>query len=195
MNNKKEAYSIKIIIILLILFSCFMGCNSQNNSSKTKQEISKEDKQLLSWSEGNGWMYDSKIDEMTSKNIKVSTIRSINAVDFGFPYNKKDNRGNLTIRKHPRYGTDIIFTIDKGQILCRFNGCSIPVRFNDEKPEIFSAHGSQDHSSNIIFISSSKKFIEKIEKAKTVKISVPFFKEGNHIFEFNTENYDKEYIK
>ena len=73
-------------------------------------------------------------------------------MEFGFPYGGKQH-GQLTLRRHPRFGRNVIFNIERGQLMCpSYDGCTVLVRFDDAPPASFSAMPPSDHSNETIFL-------------------------------------------
>ncbi|MBP7765097.1 MAG: zinc ribbon domain-containing protein [Syntrophaceae bacterium] len=137
------------------------------------------------------WQYHQWADEMGKGTFSVAWVKSLNTVNFGFPYSGTQH-GDLTLRVHPRHGKDVIFKIEKGQILCHsYDNCTVLVRFDDEKAERFTASGAADHSTETIFIQNYSRFMEKMLKAKKVRISVNIYQEGSPVFEFDVSNFDR----
>lgn len=69
------------------------------------------------------------------------------------------------------------------------------VRFDDEKPTQYSATPPADNSSETIFISNYGKFVEKICKAKLVRISPTVYQEGLPVFEFDVHGFEQNKFK
>jgi len=112
-------------------------------------------------------------------------------VNFDFPYSGTQH-ATLTLRTHPRHGKDIIFSIEKGQILCRsYEDCTVLVRFDDEPPSNYSAVGAADNSTETIFIRNYSKFVEKLLKAKRVRIAANIYQQGAPAFEFDVSGFDQ----
>ena len=104
------------------------------------------------------WSYQESVDKMTGKTASYATVRSDNSLSLSSPYSGR-NHGAITVRKHPKYGVDVYVYVEKGQILCRsYDGCSVVIRFDDAKPQRFSAVEPADHSSDTVFISNESKF-------------------------------------
>lgn len=104
--------------------------------------------------------------------------------------------GTLLLRNDPKYGKDVIFRIEKGQILCNsYEGCNVLIRFDDEKPVTYSANPPTDNSSEVIFISNYTKFLNNLRNAKVLRISPTIYKEGSPVFEFNVSGFDIEKYK
>ena len=132
------------------------------------------------------WRYDEYPDKMTGKTQSTARIESDNSLSLGFPYQGL-NKGEIMVRRHPQYGLDVIVSIDKGQILCRsYDGCSIGIRFDDGKPQRFSAMPPADHSSEVVFLSNRTKFISSARKAKKILIQLPIYQNGEPVLEFST---------
>lgn len=141
------------------------------------------------------WVYGNGEDKMTGKKTFHAIVESTNTVSFSSPY-EGEQHATLTIRDNPKYGKDIIFRIEKGQILCHsYNDCNVLVRFDEESPSTYSANPPSDNSSETIFISNYKRFADKINKAKLVRISPTIYQEGNPIFEFNISGFDQDKFK
>ncbi len=94
---------------------------------------------------GSHWNYVAREDKMTGGTTYTASVSSSNTVNFGFPYGGEQN-AHLTLRSDPKYGEDIIFSIEKGQILCRsYEDCSVLIRFDNEKPRTFGGVGPADN--------------------------------------------------
>lgn len=138
------------------------------------------------------WEYRNGEDKMTGKKTFFANITSTNTVSFSSPY-EGEQYASLTIRDDPKYGKDIIFRIEKGQILCHsYNECTVLVRFDEESPSKYFANPPADNSSETIFISNYGRFAAKLTKAKLVRISPTIYQEGNPIFEFNISGFDQD---
>lgn len=139
---------------------------------------------------GSQWEYSQNEDDMGNGKSYLARIKSLNTVNFSFPY-KGEQYGSLLIRNHPRYGKDILFSIEKGQILCSsYNGCNVLIRFDDEKAQRYSANGTADNSTETVFISNYSKFIGKLQKAKRLRLSVDVYQQGSPVFEFDVSGFD-----
>jgi hypothetical protein len=141
------------------------------------------------------WVYETKIDPMTSKEGFYAIIESENSISLGFPY-EGDQKGTLKLRNHPSYGRDIILSVERGQILCNtYSGCKITVRFDDKKSESWKSLSPSDDSHTSIFIADYEGFLKKMRKSKNIKIQMTFFKEGDQIFEFQVGGFDNQRYK
>lgn len=141
------------------------------------------------------WRYHHVEDKMGTRASHQAEVSSTNMVNFNFPYSGAQY-GTLTLRTHPRYGKDVIFRIEKGQILCHsYEDCTVLVRFDDEKPTTYAAVGPEDNSTEMIFLRNYSRFAAKLLKAKRVRISVNIYQEGAPVFEFDVSGFNtSEYI-
>lgn len=130
------------------------------------------------------WQYSNHDDKMSSKQINFATIKSKNELAFGSPYSGQQ-RARLQLRKHPRFGNDVILRIEKGQFICRVRGCNIKIRFDDGKTLTFEASGPNDHDSTTLFIRNYNRFTANLKKSNLLFIEAEFYREGVRIIEFD----------
>ena len=139
---------------------------------------------------GQQWNYSVSEQKMTGGSRMTASVESTNTVDFDFPYSGPQN-GRLTLRTDPQYGKDVMFTIEKGQILCpSYEGCSVQIRFDDEKPGNYAAAGAADHSSNVVFLHDYNRFLNKLRAAKRLRLAVSIYQQGMPVFEFDLSGFD-----
>lgn len=139
---------------------------------------------------GHQWVYDSREDKMTGGTTRHAYVLSTNSVNFGSPY-AGQQYGRLVLRTDPKYGRDVMFSIERGQLLCHsYEACNVLVRFDDGKPERFSGVGPEDNSSEIVFIRNYEKFLGRLRKSKIVRISLNVYQEGAPVFEFDVSGFD-----
>ena len=132
------------------------------------------------------WDYSSDTDPMTSQTRAFAIVRSTNSLSLDFPYRGR-NYARFTIRAKGKGTPDVIFTIDKGQLLCRSweYSCTINVRFDDRPAIKFSGIGPSDHSSDTAFLNNPQRFISEARKAKTIRVSVDVYQAGTQVLEFS----------
>ncbi|MDD5030572.1 MAG: hypothetical protein PHH58_13915 [Rhodoferax sp.] len=141
---------------------------------------------------GDQWIYQAREDKMTGKTVFAATVLSSNTVRFNSPYDGEQN-GHLTLRTDPKYGKNVIFSIENGQLLClSYEDCQVLIRFDDGNPENFSGIGPADNSSETVFIRNYERFIGKLRKAKIVRISTNVYQEGAPVFEFDVSGFSQE---
>lgn len=136
------------------------------------------------------WSYRTDEDKMTGKATKFASVLSDNRLTLQFPYEDSANYGLLTIRQRAGEPADVLFSISKGQILCPGygDGCTVTVRFDNDKPMQFSAIGPSDHSSTVLFIINSSRFISGAKKANRILIKFTVYNAGGQILEFKPVN-------
>jgi hypothetical protein len=141
---------------------------------------------------GSQWTYSHDADEMTGKASHIASVRSNNTVEFEFPYSGVQH-GRLSIRRHPRWGNDVFFAIEKGQLLCTsYEGCTVLVRFDEGEPLSFSAAPAADHSTETVFIQNYDRFVTKMRAAKEVRISPKVYQQGDVVFTFDVSGFDQK---
>lgn len=141
-------------------------------------------------SEESAWSYDSREDKMNGRKVTFAKVTSSNTVNFGFPYQGAQH-GHLTLRAGN--DRDVIFSIERGQLMCNsYDGCTVKVRFDDGKPESFSAIGPADNSSETVFLHNYKGFMAKMRKAKVVRLSMNIYDQGSPVFEFDVRGFNED---
>ncbi|MEI2623497.1 MAG: hypothetical protein V9G23_06065 [Giesbergeria sp.] len=133
------------------------------------------------------WSYQVSEDKMTSAATKTASLISDNTLNLAFPYKDSDNYGFLTIRQTTGKPVDVLVSIVKGQILCPGygDGCTVTVRFDNDKPIRFGAIGPSDHSSTAFFIHNTSRFLSGARKAKRILIQFTMYNAGEQTLEFN----------
>src|SRR3546814_17051972 len=71
------------------------------------------------------------MDEMRGTVTKTARLTSSNEVNLQFPYGTVS--GYIEVRKRPTDGLNVMFLVDKGQILCRsYSDGHVSVKFDDQ---------------------------------------------------------------
>lgn len=130
------------------------------------------------------WRYDQQSEQMGRGTVRHAYVRSLNEFQFDFPY-REPQRATLTLRQHPKYGRDVILTIEKGQFLCGIDDCTVAIKFDDGQARNYAAVEPADHSSTALFIRGHDRFVAAAKKAKRAYIEAQFFQEGTRVFEFD----------
>lgn len=146
---------------------------------------------LAAWSTATfAWVYLDDKDPMGG-SVRSAVVMSNNAINFGPPYSGSQ-KGRLDLRIHPRHGRDVMLSVQRGQFLCRMDGCTVMIRFDDKQPIAFRAVEPADHSSDAIFIRDYPRFLRETRSAKLVRIEATFFQQGSRVFEFDVAglNFD-----
>lgn len=140
------------------------------------------------------WSYTESEDPMSSRKAKQATTSSTNEVEFGSPYAGRQ-RARLTLRRHPRHGTDVILQIERGQFQCGVSSCRVSVRFDEGNPITFSAAGPSDNSTETLFIRGFDRFLTAMRRAKVVRIQPPIYQQGGTVFEFDVSGFQPDEFK
>jgi hypothetical protein len=144
---------------------------------------------------GSQWSYSHSADAMSKGIAYHAVVLSTNTVNFKFPYSGAQH-ARLRLRIDPRHGKDVIFSIEKGQLLCRsYEDCTVLIRFDDEQATNYSGVGAADNSTETIFIRNYDRFIGKMLKAKRVRIATNIHQEGAPVFEFDVSGFDPSKYK
>jgi len=199
-KNKGCGMVMGVVILGLIIVSAISSILSNNKTANSSpqstnliatsnQKNTPQSKPVIA---GSQWVYLNENDSMAKGSINQAYVTSLNTVNFEFPYSGEQN-ATLILRTHPRHGKNIIFNIEKGQILCpSYENCTILVRFDDEAPMNFSAIGPADHSTESAFFRNYDRLFEKIKKAKKVRVSANIYQQGAPVFEFDVSGFDSE---
>jgi hypothetical protein len=102
---------------------------------------------------------------------------------------KKPRRIRLVLRQHPKWGQSVYLLLDNATFDCRKGCATLPVSFDDGKPERMKAT-IPPTGEPALFIDDDKTFIAKLEKSKTVSIGVNIKDEGELTEVFEVGGYD-----
>jgi hypothetical protein len=170
----------------LVVFSCVYDSeNAARNVTTPTQPISNN---ALTPPAPPAWVYDSFADKLDGEVSNTATLRSVNTLEFEFPYNKPNNRGMLILRKNKKSGLNVMLGVDHGQFTCDLYDCQMRVRFDDEAPLTWKGSRPSDHSSDVIFIRNEAAFLKKLRAAKVLKIEPNFFRRSGVVLEFQVAN-------
>ena len=139
------------------------------------------------------WVYHKKEDEMGRGTNKFAHLKSLNTVDFGFPY-QGEQHAILTLQKNSKQGVEeAILRIEHGQFVPS-SGHKIIVRFDDGNLQEFNFWEPNDGRIGAVGFSDSRRFISQLQKAKRLKIEAEFWQEGTRMFEFNVAGLSPEWV-
>jgi len=141
---------------------------------------------------GQQWSYAIQEDGMSGKFMRTASVSSTNGFHFDFPYEGRQ-QARLLIRRHPRWGNDVILSIERGQILCSsYGGCPIRVRFDDEPARTFKGNEPADNSSEMVFIPGYDNFARKLATAERVRIEFNVYQQGAVVADFDVSGFDRK---
>jgi hypothetical protein len=131
------------------------------------------------------WSVSTAQDELRGRTIYYTQATSENRADFDFPYSGGSTL-TLTVRRHPKWGDDVVFEISKGQFVCGIDDCRGTINFGNGAAPI-TLNEPEDHSSDTLFAANASSVIAKLKKSDRVIVELPFFQEGNRQFTFKTK--------
>lgn len=130
------------------------------------------------------WVYQTTDDELTGKQVKMASVKS-NEFTLSSPFDGSQ-RATLTVRKHPRWGTDIQLRIERGVFSCLGVDCQILARFDGGSILTFGASGAESGSPTLLFFDNPSRFLTLLKKSKTTQLAVNVLNNGEQTFEFET---------
>jgi hypothetical protein len=140
------------------------------------------------------WVYRTETDDMSGKPNKHATVQSFNSFELAFPYGRPQ-RATLHVRNHSRHGNDAIISIQRGQLMCTLNDCSLSVRFDDSDPVQFRMTESASSNSEILFFEAAPDFVRRLGAAKQVRVELKFFQNAPKVVAFHVEGFDANRLK
>ena len=137
------------------------------------------------------WRYEQDKDDLRNATTYMAVLASNNTIDFGFPYNGSSM--DLTLRKDPKYGNDVIFAVNGQCNGCIIESCKITVKFDDGKLESYRMVGSDGGDNSMLFIENNKAmktFVDKLKKSKKLIVEGNFYNYGKGQFTFDTQGLE-----
>ncbi|MFZ5748634.1 MAG: hypothetical protein ACOY45_13390 [Pseudomonadota bacterium] len=135
------------------------------------------------------WQYSQDKDEMRGTTARFASVDSENEVDLDFPYGEV--RGTITLRQRPEDGLNVLFSVEKGQILCHsFTNTMVAVKFDNGPIQKFRCTSASDGSTETAFLSPASKALAALKKADRVIVEAEFFQQGRKQFTFDTHGLD-----
>jgi hypothetical protein len=129
------------------------------------------------------WAYSEDKDEMRGDITRYATLDSENEVDLDFPYGTV--HGQITVRRRKQDGLNVLFSVEKGQILCHsFTDSYVSVKFDDKPIQKFRCTSASDGSTETAFLMPAGKALAGLRTAKRVVIEAEFFQKGRQQFTF-----------
>ena len=139
------------------------------------------------------WVYDDQKDDLTDKVDHVACLFSTNRVEFGRPYDGGAT-GRLCFRRSGKK-LDSYFAVDRGQMLCHYDGCTLHARFDDGPVQGHHSFGSRTGGSKILFPSNTATLLKQVRTAHRVRLATDFYQEGERTFEFEPAGLDESKLK
>jgi hypothetical protein len=131
------------------------------------------------------WEYRQDKDEMRGTTSNFANVRSDNEVDLDFPYGTV--HGIIWVRKQATDGLNVMFAVDKGQILCNsFSNSTVSIKFDDKPVKKFACDESNDGESNQVFLRNAAGALDGLRHSKKTVIEADFYQQGSQQFVFDT---------
>ena len=192
-NKRSNPIAVILLsVIILLIFFYIVGKSSRSTISPTqKLATASTSVPTVQTLPGSQWSYSQEEDEMSKGTVYFAKVSSINTVNFDFPY-AGEQHATLTLRYSSRHGKNVLFQIEKGQFLCpSYEECAVLVRFDDEQAVTYSGIGPSDNSTVTIFIQNYSRFLQKLLKAKRVRIAANIYQQGAPVFNFDVSGFDQ----
>ena len=193
---KHSYYAIVIALTVpCVIFGCQQGpsnaptSNTSTNAQKGGPGVSQQ--RANATVPAILWNYSASKSQMTTNGIDhFAIIDSSNQVNFDFPYGGAQN-GHLVVRKMANSRNyEVIFRIDRGQLICNdFENCTISIKFDEAPASSYSVSHSTDQNSTLFFINNAQGFVRKLEHASMVKIQPTVYQNGSPVFIFPTKGF------
>jgi len=183
----------KIFYLLTIL--CIISCTGNNSShqntdSLARDTVVKVDTGKIKQSTENStkWTFTEDEDKMTSKKKYYASIDANDELQLKFPY---DGGSTPTLLIRYKDGeNNAILSVTKGQFISNVvDGESIKIRFDNDQPVSFNCSSPSDGSSNMLFINSTKKLMNKLKTSKKIIIQAEFYDNGLQLMEFDVDGF------
>ncbi len=129
------------------------------------------------------WKTTTTRDRPTDSSVVAYEALSDNTFSFAFPY-QGATKARLLVRDKGQKEQDVIFVIERGQLVHDVRDGEIRVRFDDGEIDTFSTSRAASRDSHIAFIGSEERFIEKASKAKRIRVEFTVFSNGTHVADF-----------
>lgn len=105
------------------------------------------------------------------------------------PLGPTNARIRLVLRQHPKWGQSVYLLLDNARFDCHKGCATLPVSFDDEPARRMKATVPPT-GEPALFIDDDKKFIARMETAKTVSIGVDIKGVGEKTVEFEVSGFD-----
>ncbi len=131
------------------------------------------------------WSYSTDKDDMRGTTSRFADVLSDNEVDLQFPYGAV--HGRITVRKRREDGINVMFSVDKGQLLCSsFSESYVSMKFDDGPIHRYRCTQSTDGTSETAFLNPKSSVLAALKKAKRTVVEAEFFKQGRKQFVFDS---------
>ncbi|HEY0011226.1 MAG TPA: hypothetical protein VGB79_00060 [Allosphingosinicella sp.] len=172
--------------LLILATTACQPVNSSNDAADVNMGAERNANGAEAASRGadSRWTYSAERDEARGSEVKFASVTSSNTEHFDFPY-QGGSQAVMTLRRHPEWGLDVYFTVRPGQMVCGIRGCSALVNIDGRQQHV-SLTTPADHSSDTLFVLGAARFINRLKNSRRVIVELPFYREGQRQFTFET---------
>lgn len=137
------------------------------------------------------WSYSVSNDDMSGRPIYSALLTSRNSFELDFPY-QDPQKATLQLRQHPKHGTDVIISLERGQILCSFDGCRHDVRFDEGNAVAWTMLEPESNQNDLVFVRDARSFISKMREGDLVRVQLKLYDEAPVTLEFDVSQFDHD---
>lgn len=135
------------------------------------------------------WFTYTSTDRMRGEQV-IASARTEEYFELRAPYDGVQQTAELKLRKGRRGQGDVIFSIQRGILVCGPGHCPVTVRWDDGPPLSFRGSPPSDGSTETIFIPGFGQFVKRLGTAQRLLIEVDIYQHGSRVFEFGTSGFD-----
>ncbi len=161
------------------------------DAREAKRQADEEERERALLATFGDWKYATYDDLASGKTYKLASLKSENSINLDFPYSGQQ-KGTLSIRRHPRWGFDIYLRVEKGQILSTssWDNKTMVIRFDNEEVNNWRYNEPSDNSSDYIFVASEDRFYSKLLSSEKIYITINMYQDGQKTFIFKVKGFD-----
>lgn len=176
--------------LAFMVFHFWSPFNTSSTSSTTSQTSTSAALNTKTVAPPSGeWKYsEGSKDKMTGDVTEYAELDSTTELNFEFPYNGGSKPSLSILRTKGKKDNSILLEVTKGQFLCTL-GCSVAVKFDDDKIQVFRAYSPTDGTTTMIYMRNENKFIDRLKQSKHLIISADFFRYAGQQMEFSTTGF------
>jgi hypothetical protein len=133
------------------------------------------------------WRYTrSGYDDLSGQWVESAVVLSRNQLRLDGPFSGPQ-RAMLELRRHPRLGTDVIVSVERGQLRCGgTEPCRLKVRFNDAPREMWLFQEPLRGGTAALLVRDREDFLRRLRTSRTVEIELQFDAAVSHWLTFST---------
>lgn len=131
------------------------------------------------------WQYSESRDAMHDVPAKYACVTSTNEIEQKWPYHNAT--ADLCLRRRPSGRLESYINLNAdGQLICGVEGCRLPFRFDSGGIVSYSASGTTDNDSKVLFIEGAPSLLAHLHKANQTVIEVTLYQNGTQQLIFKT---------